>query len=242
MVLQREAEEGKSRKQIPVEEARGLPEFFAKTPALAHWRVAIVDQVDDLNPSGANALLKTLEEPPARGILLLVSSRPAGLLPTIRSRCRVLRFTAPAPQVAADWLMRRAGVAAEEAAELAAMAGGAPGRAWRLAATGALATDERARTLLASLPNPDPGEVMALTDGFRGGEGAERFALTMERLAARIGETASARALAGEGEKLDKWAEAVISLDELQRRVEAVNLDRADAFHSALARLKQAAC
>lgn len=242
MVLQREAEDGKARKQIPVEEARGLPEFFAKTPALAHWRVAIVDQADDLNPSGANALLKTLEEPPPQGIILLVSSRPAALLPTIRSRCRLLRFTAPAREATAAWLARRAGIAADEATELAIMAGGAPGQAWRLAASGALAVDARARALLASLPTPDPGEVLALTDGFRGAEGAERFALTMERLAALVGETASARALAGEGEKLDRWAEAVAWLDELQRRVEAVNLDRTDAFHAALSRLKLAAC
>jgi DNA polymerase-3 subunit delta' len=242
MVLQRDAEGGKTRKQIPVEEARSLPEFFAKTPALGRWRVAIVDQADDLNPSGANALLKTLEEPPPQGIILLVSSRPAALLPTIRSRCRVLRFTAPEPEATAAWLTRRAGIAADEAAELAVMAGGAPGRAWRLAASGALAVDARARALLASLPHPDPGEVLALTDGFRGAEGAERFALTMERLAARVGETASARALAGEGEKLDRWAETVTWLDELQRRVEAVNLDRTDAFHAALSRLKLAAC
>ena len=242
MVLQRDAEDGKFRKQIPVDEARGLPEFFAKTPAMAHWRVAIVDQVDDLNPSGANALLKTLEEPPAQAILLLISSRPAALLPTIRSRCRLLRFAAPEPALTAAWLTRRSGIADDEAARLAAMAGGAPGRAWRLAASGALAIDERARALLASLPNPDPGEVLALTDGFRGAEGAERFSLTLERLAARVVETVSARALAGEGESLDRLAETVPYLDDLQRRVEALNLDRTDAFHAALSRLKLAAC
>src|SRR5277367_4475775 len=91
LVLERAGEDGKARKVIPVDDARRLPEFFSKAPASAPYRVAIVDAVDDMNPNAANALLKTLEEPPERGILLLVSHAPGGLLPTIRSRCRRLR-------------------------------------------------------------------------------------------------------------------------------------------------------
>ena len=241
LVLQRDAEDGKTRKQIPVEEARGLPEFFAKTPALAAWRVAIVDAADDLNTGGANALLKTLEEPPPRGIILLVANRPAGLLPTIRSRCRLLRFEAPPVERTAEWLARRTGVDAADAQRLSAMARGAPGRALRLAEVGAIAVDERARALIAGLPATDPAEVQALTDGFRGAEGAERFALTIERMAERIRDLASERALNGEGVGLDRWAEAFEYVSNLPRQVEAVNLDRADAFHAALARLRIAA-
>lgn len=241
LVLQRHAEDGKARKQIPVEEARGLPEFFAKTPALAAWRVAIVDAADDLNTGGANALLKTLEEPPPRGIILLVVNRPAGLLPTIRSRCRLLRFEAPPVEQTADWLARRAGIDAADAQRLSVMARGAPGRALRLAEVGAIAVDERARALIAGLPGTDPAEIQALTDGFRGAEGAERFALTIERLAERIRDLASERALNGEGAGLDRWAEAFEYVSNLPRQVEAVNLDRGDAFHAALARMKIAA-
>ncbi|HEY5289758.1 MAG TPA: DNA polymerase III subunit delta' [Caulobacteraceae bacterium] len=240
LVLQRDPEDGKARKQIPVEEARGLPEFFAKTPAMAPWRVAIVDTADDLNLSGANALLKTLEEPPSRGILLLVTDRPAALLPTIRSRCRLLRFEAPAVERTAAWLGARAGVAEAEAMRLAAMAKGAPGRAWRLATSNALAADDAAKDLLASLPAPDPAAMLALADGFRGGEGAERFALLFDRLSARIRDLAAARALSGES-GLDPWAETFEFVSALPRQVEAVNLDRADAFNAALARMKFAA-
>jgi DNA polymerase-3 subunit delta' len=169
LALQRDPEDGKTRKQIPVDEARGLPEFFSKTPALAPWRVAIVDTADDLNPSGANAVLKTLEEPPERGIILLISHRPGALLPTIRSRCRALRFTPPPVEETARWLAARSGVgSSEDAGRLSAMARGAPGRAWRLAGSGALAADEAARSLLASLPKPDPVAMMALADSFRG--------------------------------------------------------------------------
>ena len=242
LALQRDPEDGKSRKQIPVEEARGLPEFFAKTPAIAPWRVAIVDTADDLNPSGANAVLKTLEEPPERGIILLISHRPGALLPTIRSRCRTLRFTAPPLEETAPWVAAKAGVGEEEAGRLAGMARGAPGRAWRLAGLGAVAADDAARDLLASLPRPDAAAMLALSDSFRGPEGAERFALLFDRLADRVHAMAAERARAGEGEGLEGWAEAFETLSDLPRQVEAVNLDRADAFYTALGRLIAAPC
>lgn len=242
MALQRDSEDGKSRKQIPVEEARELPEFFAKTPAMAPWRVAIVDAADELNAYGANALLKTLEEPPDRGIILVVCHRPGLLLPTIRSRCRALRFAPPPVASTAAWLAARTGIDAADCARLSAMARGAPGRAWRLAGAGALAADEAAATLLAALPAVDPAAMLALADGFRGSEGAERFAILIDRLAARVHDMASERAVAGEVDGLDVWAEAFAFLGQLGRQVEGVNLDRGDAFHTAVARLKAAAC
>ncbi|HEY2179833.1 MAG TPA: DNA polymerase III subunit delta' [Caulobacteraceae bacterium] len=242
LALQLDPEDGKSRKQIPVEEARGLPEFFAKTPAIAPWRVAIVDTADDLNPHGANAVLKILEEPPERGIIFLISHRPGALLPTIRSRCRMLRLTAPDEGETAAWLHEKAGSGADEARRLSAMAGGAPGRAWRLAGLDALAADEAAGDILASLPSPDPAAMLALAEGFRGAEGAERFALLFERLAERVHAMAAERALAGEGEGLEGWAEAYETLIDLPRAAEGVNLDRADVFYTALARLAAQPC
>jgi len=241
LVLQLDPEDGKTRKHIPVDEARQLPEFFAKTPAVAAWRVAIVDAADDLNPSGANALLKILEEPPERGMILLACHRPGSLLATIRSRCRILRFGAPPTEQTAAWVAERTSIGAREAAELATMARGAPGRAWSLASAGALEADASARALLAALPGADPAAMLALADGFRGSQGAERFALVMDRLARRVHESATARALAGEGAELDGWAEAFEFLASLPDQVEAVNLDRNDAFFTALARLKAVA-
>jgi DNA polymerase-3 subunit delta' len=84
MVLQREGLDGKPRRGIPVDEARGLPDFFAKSPATAPYRVAIIDSADDLNANAANAVLKTLEEPPERGVVFLVSHAPGALLPRLR--------------------------------------------------------------------------------------------------------------------------------------------------------------
>ena len=239
MVLQRDPEDGKSRKQIPVEEARELTEFFSKTPALAAWRVAIVDTADDLNASGANALLKTLEEPPPRGVLLLLSHRPWALLPTIRSRCRILRLQPPPPEAVAERLAARTGLAPGEALALAEMARGAPGRALWMAGQDALAVDAAAGRLL---DDTDAAVELACADSFRGAQGAERFALFMDRLAERIRQRARARSLRGETAGLERCAEAWSEVSGLAVQTEALNLDRADAFHSVLRRVRAAAC
>jgi DNA polymerase-3 subunit delta' len=247
LILQRDPEDGRTRKGIPVEEARALPEFFAKSPAAAAYRVAIIDAADDLNDSAANAVLKTLEEPPERGVVFLVSHAPGGLLPTLRSRCRRLKFQPPPKDTAVVWVADRSGVGEDDARRLLAMAGGAPGRAWRLAAGGALDLDRTARDLLAALPRTDDVAMAMLAGGFRGAAGATRFDLLMDRLANRVSDMASASALAGEGRgagegrRLDSWAEAWELLVDLPRAAEAVNLDRADAFFTALSRLRAVA-
>lgn len=75
---------------IPVDEVRRLRSFLSHRAARDGWRVVIVDQADDLNVNAANALLKSLEEPPGRTVFMLISSAPGQLVPTIRSRCRDL--------------------------------------------------------------------------------------------------------------------------------------------------------
>lgn len=238
MVLEREGPDGKPRKVIPVDEARAVSEFFSKSPAAAPYRVAIIDAADDMNPNAANALLKTLEEPPPRGVLFLVSHAPGGLLATIRSRCRRLRFETPPEAEGAAWVAARAETHAEGSLRLLRMAAGAPGRGWRLSEQGALAMDDAAHELMRSLPKVDELAMLALADSFRGGEGAARFNLLFDRLAAQVRGLASGQALAGEGRRLDRWAEAWEMLTRLPRDVEAVNLDRADAFWMALSRLR----
>ena len=240
MVLERVGEDGKARKVIPVDDARKLPDFFSKAPASSPYRVAIIDSVDDMNTNAANALLKTLEEPPERGVLFLVSHAPGGLLPTIRSRCRRLRFDPWDEADAAEFLMRRLGVSQEDALRLAAMAKGAPGRALALASAGALDMDQAAHEILRRLPEVDPVPMLTLTDSFRGPEGAARFELLFERLAEQVRE----RALdaAGQGATpSDRWYSVWDRLMRLPREAEAVNLDRTDAFWTAMAELRAAA-
>jgi DNA polymerase-3 subunit delta' len=79
-------------RNISVDQVRSLGDLFSVTPSMSPWRAIVIDSVDDLEASGANALLKMLEEPPANSIFFLVSHAPGRLLPTIRSRCRRLDF------------------------------------------------------------------------------------------------------------------------------------------------------
>ncbi|HEY9233512.1 MULTISPECIES: DNA polymerase III subunit delta' [Phenylobacterium] len=237
MVLERIGEDGKVRKTIPVDEARKLTDFFSKSPASAPHRVAIIDAADDLNVNAANAVLKTLEEPPPRGVILLVSHSPGGLLPTIRSRCRRLTFGALPEEEVVAFVSSRTTANEEDAIRLARMSKGAPGKALALALAGAVGVDDAAKELLQSMPAIDEALAQALADRFRGGEGAAQFNLLFERLAERV--HAHVVRLAAEGYGgLDRWASAWEMLQRLPREVEAVNLDRADAFFTALAELR----
>jgi len=239
IALQRDPEDGKSRRGIPVDEARALPEFFAKSPASAPYRVAIIDTADDLNNFGANAVLKTLEEPPERGVLFLISHAPGSLLATIRSRCRRLQVDVPETGRAARWVAARAEVGAGDAEKLLTMARGAPGGAWRLATDGALEADRLAHDLLAALPEPDERAMLAIADSFRGPAGLAKFQLFFNLLADRVHVMATRRAAEGErGLALDRWAEVWDDLVAAPREAEAINLDRADLFFTTLSRLK----
>ena len=91
LVLERTPnEKGVLRQQIAVDDVRRTISFFGATAGEGGWRIAIVDAVDELNRAGANALLKVLEEPPERALLLLVCHSASRVLPTLRSRCSVL--------------------------------------------------------------------------------------------------------------------------------------------------------
>ncbi|HEV2531617.1 DNA polymerase III subunit delta' [Phenylobacterium sp.] len=244
LVIERIGEDGKPRKVIPVDEARRLSEFFSKSPANAPHRVAIVDAADDLNLNAANALLKTLEEPPPKGVLLMVSHSPGRLLATIRSRCRRLAFSALPLEETAAFVRARAEITDEAALRLASMAQGAPGRALALAAAQAIVLDDAARAILADLPKLDEGLALSLADKFRGGEGQAQFNLLFERLAERVHDQTAGWAAEGQGgasSSLDRWAQAWETLQRLPREVEALNLDRADALFTALTELRQAA-
>jgi DNA polymerase-3 subunit delta' len=240
MVLERATLDGKPRKSIPVDEARQLPEFFSKAPATSAYRVAIIDTADDLNVNAANAVLKTLEEPPERGVLLLVSNAPGKLLPTIRSRCRRLAFTAWGEARTSAWLGER-GFNPEDALRLSRMSRGAPGRALFLAGAGALDADRAAHDLLRKLPQTDDAALQAMADGFRGAEGAARFEVIFDRLADHVRLMAEETAVRADPGSLERWAEAWESLTNLPGEAEALNLDRADVFWTALRQLRQAA-
>ena len=214
MVLERLVEGGKTKKSISVDQARELPEFFSKSPSRARYRGAIVDAADDLNLNAANALLKVLEEPPAQGVLFLVTHAPGRLLPTIRSRCRRLAFPVWTPATLEQLLRERAGLEADEAGRIAGLANGSPGAALGLASGATLEADR-------------------LADGFRGVEGQARFETLMDRLIAAV----KVRALnEGRGQGA-RWAELWTRLSDLPDRTAGLNLDRGDVLAGALADL-----
>jgi DNA polymerase-3 subunit delta' len=132
------------RRDLRVDQIRALIQWFALRPMMAARKVAIVDGAHDLNEAGQNALLKTLEEPPGDAAIILVADALSRLLPTVRSRCRRLRFDPLPPGVVAAVLAER-GIDGETAARLAARSGGSIGRALALADPGL--EDLRARTL-----------------------------------------------------------------------------------------------
>ncbi len=134
LVLRRPVDEktGRTRQEIPVDSARNAGRFFTRTAGAGGLRLCIVDKADELNVAAANALLKSLEEPPAGAGFLLLADAPSRVLPTVRSRCRTIALRPVADADIADFVMRDADIARPEAEKIAALAGGRPGRALEL--------------------------------------------------------------------------------------------------------------
>ena len=157
---------GALRTVITVDETREAIPFFGSTAAAGGWRLCIVDTVDELNPNAANALLKILEEPPQRSLLLLVSNAPGRVLATIQSRCRnlPLRPLSTAEVVSAAAKALSLAPSDPALAEAAAASEGSVARAIRLLGGDALKLQQRTAALLASLPQLDARELHALGD------------------------------------------------------------------------------
>ncbi|MRD72815.1 DNA polymerase III subunit delta' [Rhodocyclus tenuis] len=132
-----EAKESSKRKpsaQITIDQVRGLDDFLHVGAHRNGVRVVLVTPAEAMNRATANALLKSLEEPAAGILFLLVSSEPARLLPTIRSRCQTVPIPTPARELAARWL---GDLGVDDAERWLALAGGAPLRAVELGRSGA---------------------------------------------------------------------------------------------------------
>lgn len=165
---------GKLRQDIAVDDVRRSVAFFGSTAGEGGWRIAIVDSVDELNSEGANALLKILEEPPLRALLLLVSHSAGRVLPTIRSRCRLL----PLRPLSVDQVAQAAAAALgtgggdNDIQAAAAVADGSVARALALLDADALELRSRIVTLLDRLPSVDPRALHALGDRLAGMDAA----------------------------------------------------------------------
>jgi len=167
-------EKGVLHKQIAVDDIRKTVTFFGSTAGEGGWRIAIVDAVDELNKSGANALLKVLEEPPQRALLLLVSHSAARVPATLRSRCRILTLRPLAQADVAAAVASAAGVAATdpEVAAAAAAAEGSVARALSFLDKGVLELRQQALDLLDRLPALDAKSLHALGEALAGTDAA----------------------------------------------------------------------
>ncbi len=227
LVLERIVNEqtGKLYTVIRVDDVRRTVAFFGSTAGEGGWRIAIVDAVDDLQREGSNALLKILEEPPERTLLLLISHAPGRELPTIRSRCRrlLLRPLGAAHVAGAVAAATRRNVDEPEIRTAAAAADGSVKRALSLLDGSALALRQRVLELFAQLPTPDPRALHALGDAL-GGTEPRTLAAFMDMvdgwLSARL--DADARDL----RRMARVAQAWDKVNRAAREVEAYNLER----------------
>jgi DNA polymerase III subunit delta' len=220
--------DGKSlRGEIAVDDVRDGLSIFRATAGAGGWRVVIVDAADDLNRASANALLKMLEEPPSRAVFVLIAHRPGSLLPTIRSRCRVLRVPALAEAAVRQGLSKLSDASDDAIAAAAQVAGGSlrQGLALLDPASGAIRRDTQ--KLLADPARSDGKAAMALFDKTTGKAGETNFSIIIEmvemHLRAGVHDGVAANAASA---TLAARAELWEKLRKSARDVETYNLDR----------------
>jgi DNA polymerase-3 subunit delta' len=232
------------RGEIVVGDTREIGAFLRLTPAEGGWRVVIVDGADEMNRNAANALLKILEEPPQRALLLLVAHSPGRLLPTIRSRCR--RFPLmPLPEaiVAALLGRYRPDLDPDAATAVTALAEGSIGRALDLAAAGGVELHRAMLGLLGKERGIDPAALHAFADRLARPEAEDayrvvealvgqmlgRFAITAAQNAGEntaVSEQGALLHRLGSRAPAARWAALRGEVEESFARTDALNLDR----------------
>lgn len=235
---------GRSRPMIKVDHIHTGLRGLDSTAGAGGWRVIIVDAADDLNIAAANAILKRLEEPPARTLFILVSHAAGRLLPTIRSRCRRLALTALADDDIGMILgeTELAGEGAPIPAEVLALAGGSAGEALRLTREGGAEIAADLMRLVGALPRLDLAAAHKLATRLTAQKADPEFRLFCDFLLDWLAESVRAAAT-GEGSRfsalepkggvalftgvpLAPWACLWENLAEIYGRTLGLNLDR----------------
>jgi DNA polymerase-3 subunit delta' len=240
LVIERTVNErGVLRNQIAVEDIRRTVPFFGSTAGEGGWRIAIVDAVDDLNRFGANALLKVLEEPPKRALLLLVAHSAARVVPTLRSRCRIvtLRPLAERDVAAAAAAATQSEPDDPNIAAAAAASDGSVARALALLDDGALALRQQALDLLAALPALDVAGLHTLGDALAGTD-PQPLTAFLDTINAWLAQ----RLDGGRGEltRLVRLAEVSERINAAARDAEMYNLERKPLVFSVFGLLAEA--
>lgn len=204
-VLQRGLNDrGALRAEIVVDQIRDLQPLFQSSAGYGGWRVVIVDAADEMNRSAANAFLKNLEEPPEKTLFLLVSHSPIRLLPTIRSRCRTLRFQPLANDEVRTVLTGQLPESSTaEINALVALAEGSPGRALRFAGLDVQKLTEALNALVSG-----EGDALALARSLAGKTAQARYEAFVELVPAFVAGSARGRTGASLAHALQLWEKA----------------------------------
>ena len=215
---------GKMRGEIAVSDVRAALEFLTRTATDGGWRIVIVDPVDEMNRNAANALLKSLEEPPGKCLFLLISHISGTVLPTIRSRCQLLALPPLAPRDVRAAVAAAAPDLADRTDDvLLDLAAGSPGRAIRLLEADAGALERRIGAILAAPEEADGIEALDLAEqAARAGATAafRTVGYLLARRAASLARDAQEPAMREAAAAL--WFEVA----ERFREAELLNLDR----------------
>jgi DNA polymerase-3 subunit delta' len=252
-------QEGKFAAEIRVNEVRELTGFLHMSMADGGRRVVIVDSADELNVNAANALLKMLEEPPARTVMLLISHQPSRLLPTIRSRCRELRLNALAPEDM-HAALTQAGFEAADSPALSELAGGSVGEALRILQQDGLALYAELLALFGAQQGFDRPRALQLANTMvgRGAEARFEMLLTLIDLfllrLARTGalgmppmveavpnEASVLSKLAHSPHKARQWAQVAQEISDRTQHGKSVNLDPASLVLDTVFKIHQTA-
>ncbi|MEM7270557.1 MAG: DNA polymerase III subunit delta' [Pseudomonadota bacterium] len=233
---------------IRVDDVRAMKGFFQLSSADGGWRVAIVDAADEMNGPAQNALLKLLEEPPPKVLILLVAHAPNRLLPTIRSRCRRLSC-APLEAVDLSAALQQAGLAYDgDAGALATLAMGSVGEAVRLIDGDGPTLFARLVRLAADAPGMNRPEMIAIAEACAGREAELTYDMTVRLIDLMLSRLARAGALGADGREAAPteaqlalrlapdesaariWAELAAEVGAKISRARMVNLDPAQVI------------
>jgi DNA polymerase-3 subunit delta' len=204
-----EKDNGDLARNISVDQVRGLQRLFSNVPSFSSRRVIVIDSADDLERGAANALLKNLEEPPAGTIFLLVSHAPARLLPTIRSRCRILRFS-PLSADQVRQVLRQNLPDHSDDSEIEALIGmgqGSPGKALEFAGLGLAQLEAVMREIL-STGDADNSHRLALAKMLSSKAARPRYEALLERAPAFIAAAVRRREKKDLAIGIDAWEQA----------------------------------
>ena len=213
---------------IQVEYARTALQVFQMSAAFGGWRACIVDCAEDLNRSSANALLKMIEEPPQRSLILIVSHRPGRVLPTIRSRCRRIKLdplsedeiVAAITGLGPPWSEADPAVVAKAARR----ASGSVREALARLSPDSKRVDALIDSTIARLPRPDPRAVLELADALADRDAAEAYDAFHRELYDWL--AGYALRTAASVERAEQLGDVWDRIRRAARDTEAMNLDR----------------